>query len=113
MTTTDTISSLPSLAFNSEKTSSFDANGEGPGKQSALLVEALSHHANTLAEGGTADLVSISMDVTGTPLGHGQANIESDVDRQTRTLLFIGAELSSKAGLHTRATAIFRIHRDE
>ncbi|WP_139792328.1 hypothetical protein [Henriciella litoralis] len=110
---TETTSGLPPLTFETDNTSSFDANGEGPGIQSALLVQALSHHANTLAADGKADLVSISMDVTGTPLGDGKGAIQSDVDRQTRTLLFIGAELSSKAGLHTRATAIFRIHRDE
>jgi hypothetical protein len=110
---TDTASGLPPLTFPTENTASFDASGQGPGIQSALLVHALSHHADKLAEQGTADLVSISMDVTGTPLGDGQATIKSDVDRQTRTLLFIGAELSSRTGLHTRATAIFRIHRDE
>lgn len=108
MTTHDQQTGLPELDFKSDDRAVFSASPADPAILSALTLRALTHYASALATGGEAKLVSVSVDVTGTGFDGGAGEVSSQVDRQTRTLLFMGADLTSGAGLHLKATAIFR-----
>lgn len=109
MTKTEQDTGLPQLQQQGEAGSSFNGPALDAAALTALTIRALQHHAASLSENGEARLVSVSCDVTGMDFPGGDGAITIKVDRQTRTLLFIGAELTSKTGLHLRATAIFRL----
>ena len=109
MTTSDQIQTLPSLTVETDSRASFTSDALDAGALCALSIRAMQAAAAALSGPASAQLVSISHDVTGKPFEGGSAAIESRTDRQTRTLIFMGAELSSAAGLHIRSTAIFRL----
>ena len=75
-------------------------------------VIASSVSSAAVSEAGQARLVSVSHDVTGTRFAGGKGEVTSKIDRQTRTLLFMGADLVSEAGLHRHSTGIFRLDTD-
>jgi hypothetical protein len=109
MTSYDNITDFPGLRQTGDDSAEFASGPLDPACLTALSIRALEHHARSVSEAGEAQLVSVSTDVTGTAHKGGDSAIVSRIDRQTRTLLFMGAELTSDAGLHIRATAIFRL----
>ena len=109
MDKTDFKDGLPDLEFPASDEAAFSAGALDPAALTALTIRALEKSASSLIEGAVARLVSVSSDFTGTTFDGGAGKITSRTDRQTRTLIFTGAELTSEAGLHLRATAIFRV----
>lgn len=109
MTTSIEPQTIPPIVVESGSRASFTADALDAAALCALSIRAMQAAATALAGAASAKLVSISHDVTGTSFDGGSAAVESRADRQTRTLIFMSAELSSAAGLHVRSTAIFRL----
>ncbi len=76
---------------------------------SAFVIQALQHHASAAAGDKAAKLVSVSLDMTGKDASAGTVQIDTKTDRQTRSLLFLGADLVLNDTLLVKATAIFRL----
>lgn len=76
---------------------------------SALIIRAMQAHADSLAEARRARTVSVSLDMTGKAFAGGEVSLRSKVDRQTRTIIFMGAELCVQGDVIQKATAIFRL----
>ena len=109
MTMTQDETGLPALQGEGDSPATFIGPALDAAALTALTIRALQRHAAFISDSGAARLVSVSSDITGTDFSGGEGKITLKVDRQTRTLLFIGAVLTSTAGLHLRATAIFRL----
>ena len=106
----DTSDTLPDIQIKSPGEAV--ASLPGPADEavlSALMVRALQAHADSLAETREAKTVSVSLDMTGKPHDGGEVQIRSEVDRQTRTIIFMGGELLAKGEILLKATAIFRL----
>ena len=112
MSTTDQKIDLPSLKKVTDDTSTFTAGPLEPALLSAVMIRALEQQAAAAAGTAAARIVTVSTDIAAADYEGGEATITSRIDRQTRTLIFMGAELTSKAGLHLRATAIFRLETE-
>lgn len=76
---------------------------------SALLMQTVRRHAETLAQGARVTPVSVTIDVTGIVSDAGTIQFVSKVDRKTRTLFFIGGEAMQGDTPLLKATAIYRI----
>lgn len=109
MTAADTTSRLPALDWDDAGTAKADLSAGGEALLSSLLVEAMREHAARLAGEAQATLVSVGLDFTGASFAPGTAEIRTDVDRQTRSLIFTNAELAMAGTLLIKATGIFRI----
>ena len=112
MTTMDETRALPDLSVDATGIASFSADSLDEAALAALAMRAMGRHAAAVSEAGQARLVSVSHDVTGTRFAGGKGEVTSKIDRQTRTLLFMGADLVSEAGLHLHSTGIFRLDTD-
>lgn len=97
------------LTFSADNKAAARIDGARDDIVSGLVIQALQHHADAVGAGKTAKLVSVSLDMTGADVSAGTVEISSKTDRQTRTLLFTGAELSLDGKLLVKATAIFRL----
>ena len=73
-----------------------------------VLTHTLQSAASEIVSPMTAELVSQSIDVTGSPQG-GELRFSNRVDRQTRTLIFMTGETTDTGQSRLRATAIFRL----
>lgn len=109
MTLSEHTNALPELSIETLGHARFSAGKLDAAALAAMSIRALEQHAAAQSGAADARLVSVSNDVTGKVFSGGEGEIKSHIDRQTRTLLFMGAELSSAAGLNLRSTAIFRL----
>ena len=75
----------------------------------ALMVQGLRSLANSIAGDRAAHTVSVSLDMTGAAFLGGEVAIQTEVDRQTRTLAFMNGSLSCGGKVLLKATAIFRL----
>ena len=76
---------------------------------SALLMQVVRRHAESLADGEPVAPVSVSVDVTGQVSGAAPLDFESQVDRKTRTIIFIGGTATQEGRPLLKATAVYRI----
>ncbi len=106
---TDLTIPYSALAFESERVGVLNPPSSEHEVLSALLMETVRHYGEALAEGAGIVPVSVTIDVTGIVSGEAPVRFEAEIDRKTRTLLFIGGEASQAGGPLLKATAVYRI----
>lgn len=74
----------------------------------ALLTYTLRQAADVAAAPGEIELVSIAIDATGSAEG-GEIAFSAQIDRQTRTLIFLSGDARENGAPRLRGTAIFRV----
>lgn len=88
---------------------SADLASADEGTLSAIALRAMKQFAAESAGDKTASTVSVSLDFTGEAFTGGAVDIDCDIDRQTRTLIFLHAYLRSGDRTLIKATSIFRL----
>lgn len=106
---TDLTIPYSALEFDSERIATLRTASNDHEVLSALLMETVRHHGEALTEGAGIVPVSVTIDVTGSVSGETPIRFQSDIDRKTRTLLFIGGEASQDGAPLLKATAVYRI----
>ena len=107
--TADTPTVLPELDIKLPGEATADLPAADEAILSALMIRALRAHADSVAGDRQAHSVSVSVDLTGTEFQGGDLRFLSEVDRQTRTLVFMNGTLRSGESVLLKATAIFRL----
>ncbi|GGB78534.1 hypothetical protein [Henriciella pelagia] len=98
-----------SLQVSQEGKASAELSSGAETALSGLILTAMKQVASDVAGQMSASTVSVSLDFTGEDFRGGAVDVECTVDRQTRTLIFMHAYVST-AGRHLlKATAIFRL----
>lgn len=74
------------------------------------LMQAIRQSGEAVVAPNTLELVSVTLDVTGQPVGGAAAlTFDASIDRKTRTILFTGGHAASGSDVVMTATAIYRI----
>lgn len=108
MSVTHPASTIPALDHSEPVTRANAADGH-EGVLGALTLNALKAAAAAAAGQLTASTVSVSLDMTGEAFSGGDVEFACTVDRQTRTLIFMHAMVTSGGRCLIKATAIFRL----
>lgn len=109
MTVSETSLFIPQLSWAGENSASVDLHSGDEGVLSAVTLAALKQVASQAAGGSSASTVSVSLDMTGADFEGGAVSIVCKLDRQTRTLIFMNAMVTSGDTPLIKATAIFRL----
>ena len=110
MTTLSDIS-IPysALSFGEGGQASAPAGITDPEVIASLLMRVLRRQADMSAGVGHVETVSVTIDVTGENLADGALSFTCEIDRQTRTLIFIGGAVTQGGKPCLKATAVYRI----
>lgn len=107
MSAPDQVIPYSALTFTDIHSAKGPAGVTGYDAIGALLLSVVRRHAAALA-GAPVHPVSWSMDVIG-PCEGGALQLDSQLDRQTRTLIFINGTAQAGGALCLRVTALYRI----
>lgn len=105
----DMPAALPGIDILSPGEAAAHLPAAGDAVLSALMIRALRAHAGSAAEDKTVRTVSVSLDMTDAEFAGGDVRMVSKIDRQTRTLVFMGGSLIAEGKVILKATAIFRL----
>lgn len=105
----DTPAALPGIDILSPGEAAAHLSASGEDVLSALMIRALRAHADSAAGDRIARTVSVSLDRTDAEFAGGDVRMMSKIDRQTRTLVFMGGALIAEDKAILKATAIFRL----
>jgi len=98
-----------SLNFTSESSALLEQSVPEHEVISALLMLVVRRHALSSIAGGEVIPVSVTVDVTGEAKPGETLTFESDIDRKTRTLVFINGTAMQGDTPLLKATAVYRI----
>jgi len=100
---------FPAISFSSPGNGTATLSDSSDELLAALMVRALRAMAESVAGDRVAHTVSVSLDRTGAAFPGGEVVIQTEIDRQTRTLAFMNGSLSAGGKVLLKATAIFRL----
>lgn len=109
MTVTDTAETLPAIEIRQEGLAAARLASDDISVLSAVLMRALEAHAAAIQPSGAVSVVSVSLDMTGEAFSAGEVELASEIDRQTRSLVFMHAYAKQGGQIIIKATAIFRL----
>ena len=100
---------LPELAWDGTSKAVATLDRGGHEAVGVLLMRALQTSAETAADTSGVELVSTTMDVTADLSEGGTLTFETEVDRRTRTLVFLHGAAKRDGQAVMTATAVYRI----
>ncbi|MGB3626319.1 MAG: acyl-CoA thioesterase domain-containing protein [Henriciella sp.] len=109
MTVTHSAETFPAIEIEQEGLAKAELAANDISVLSAVVMRALQAHATTLAGARAVAVVSVSYDMTGEEVSGGEVALSSEIDRQTRSLLFMHAYAKQGERVIIKATAIFRL----